>query len=608
MAQIPLRLAALGLASLASLYFGFFAFLPEKQEQLFRISGYYNILILFAGFVISLCFKNKYGVKRWIQKRESLILIGVCLLGATYLYTREGGSFKIVFDEQLLSNVGMNLHRFHEPVITESSLFGNAWYDQIDKRPLFFPFLLSLLHNVTGYNPDNAFYLNFAATTLFLGLLYSLLAKIAGKGAGMYAFALACSMPLIEQNSSGGGFEMLNLCGILTCAWLAIHYQEKPEPKNLASLVLGLALLSHIRYESILIALPVAFSICLSWWKKRKIDIPWPIVLIPLTFLPIAWQFNYIKTQEGYWQYSLKGEGSFDANYLLPNLKSAFNFLFIPSHQYAGSPIIGILGTCSLLALIAFSFTRRKEFYQNRPDRIAFATCALGLLLQTSLILFFTFGQLDNFIVSRLGLPLILLLIISGGIILKIMHKKRQLYRYGAVAIIISASLYASKSYSNPKYTTENKVIKRIESTLNFAENTKPGCFLFISNLARSLELEGYNNIGFQQARNRLEQIKYHIEAQTYDKVFVVEYGTIREKDGILEKKILQSTTLGNKVKLKTVTEQSIGPMNFTRISEIVDIDLDRPDSEEISFPDNDGTQYRKLDSEEQAKWRKSLP
>lgn len=274
MANAPLRLLSLLLVSVAALYLGFLASSPKEQESLFRTFGYWNILALFGGFIVSLCLGNLRIFVGWIRKRETIALIIACLAAATFLYTREGGSFKIIFDEQLLSNTALNLHKLHEPIVRESPLIDVAWYDTIDKRPLLFPLILSFVHNIFGYSPDSAFYLNFALTALFIGLLYSLLKQLINKTAGIYGAALACSMPLIEQNSSGGGFEMLNLCGILISTLLAIRYWKAPNRASLTQLVLSLALLSHIRYESILIALPFAALVGISWWKERRVILP----------------------------------------------------------------------------------------------------------------------------------------------------------------------------------------------------------------------------------------------------------------------------------------------------------------------------------------------
>ncbi len=601
------RILLLALISTASIYFGFLATNPEKQELLFRNYGYWNILILLTSFISLLCIGNGKALLKWIQNRESIALISSCFIAAAFLYTREGGGFKITFDEHLLSSVAQSMSSVHEPIIRESSLVNTAWFQVIDKRPLLFPLILSLVHNIFGYNVANAFYLNFVLTALFLGLLYSILKLIANRTAARYGIAIACFMPLIEQNSSGGGFEMLNLCGILISTLLTIEYWKSPSATRLSKLVLSLALLSHIRYESVLLALPFAILVGLSWIRDKRIILPLPVILVPLSYIPLAWQFNFVKTQPEYWQYSLDGDRSFDLSYFFTNIRHAFNFLFIPNNLHAGSPIIGILGVSSLITLITFSLTRRKAFYSGRPARIVAIVAGIGLLLQTLLVMCFTFGQLDNPMVSRLGLPLILLLIASGAIMLGIFHQTNKYGRAVSLVITIGAALFAFKSYASPGYTNSNILLKSIDATISFAKSQPPGNYLFISTISRPLELEKYNNISVNTARLRLPNIKRHMELKTYDRVFVVQFGNYIDNGNGIEKQILKKTELGPKVELAPLLERSLYPMSFIRISEISGFDLDRTDEEDDSKPEqieaNQG-----LSEEEYKNWVDSLP
>ena len=69
--------------------------------------------------------------------------------------------FKIVMDEIMLLGTSMSMH-LDRTVLTP--VRGNDIQGTfvildglMDKRPLFFPFLASLLHDLTGYRPANAF-------------------------------------------------------------------------------------------------------------------------------------------------------------------------------------------------------------------------------------------------------------------------------------------------------------------------------------------------------------------------------------------------------------------------------------------------------------------
>ena len=140
----------------------------------------------------------------------------------------------------------------------------------LDKRPLFQPLLVSLLHDLTGYRPENVFALNSALTFGLLGLVYVACRKLAGREAGILAVLLLTSLPLLAQNATGGGFELLNLVMIMSTLLLGMRFAEKRDPGSLQALLLSAVLLAQTRYESILFMLPVGLLVGWTWWKERR--------------------------------------------------------------------------------------------------------------------------------------------------------------------------------------------------------------------------------------------------------------------------------------------------------------------------------------------------
>ncbi len=599
--------------SLASVYLGFFAFTPETCKTLFRAFGYWNIAILFTAFVSALSIARWKRTKSQIGSRKTLVFAGCAILLSLFLYTREGGGFKIVFDEHLLANVARSLYYDQDPVIRESSLQNISWYEMVGKRPLLFPFLLSLAHHLTGYQVENAFYLNFFLTAIFLGLLYTLVRRISDRRAAAYSVAMACFMPLIAQNSSGGGFEILNLCGLLICTWLAIEYWRSPDEKTLTSLILGAALFSHVRYESAIVVIPVAALILASWLRDKKVTLPYSAFLAPLTFIPLAWQFSFVKAEPGFHQYSLPGESIFSLSYIPANLERAKNFLFVPSLDYAGSPLIGMAGIAGAIAALSFSLTRRKALYANRPDRLAAAVMSLCPAAQTALVLCFTYGQLDDILVSRLGLPLVLICLICGGLLIGKIHAIHRYGKIAAIAILVLTALWAFRSYAHALYSNENKLMRRIDFAIDFAHSLPKGNYLFISNMSQAFETEGLNNMNSRVAKLRLANIEKHMQLMTYKDVYVIQFGTIDWNEEGSEKRILANWHLGPNAVLETVAETSSFAHSFTRISRIEDIDLDPPanrmEQEATWGNPNDATNLeRSINAAEYNAWRESLP
>src|ERR1019366_1179143 len=81
----------------------------------------------------------------------------------------------------------------------------------LDKRPYFFTFILSLVHDLTGYRMANVFFLNGALTAAFLSLAYWFCRELTSRAGGLLVVVLLVTMPLFGQNAACAGMEMHNL-------------------------------------------------------------------------------------------------------------------------------------------------------------------------------------------------------------------------------------------------------------------------------------------------------------------------------------------------------------------------------------------------------------
>lgn len=607
--QRNLHTAAFAATTLLAVYYAFFGLDLPSAENAFINWGYLNIVLLTACFAWSCrvpIFEATTGA--W-KKRQIVTLFFVCLAGALYLYSREGGGFKISFDEEVLSNVAQNLYRDQLPLMRESTLQGVARFEMIDKRPLLFPFLLSLFHTILGYEVQNAFYLNFCLTAAYLFLLSSIVKRVSNSTAGYFAIALACFMPLIGQNASGGGFDMLNISITLLVVWMAIGFWEKPGPESLTRLAFATALVAHVRYESSILGLPVLLLIIAHWIRSKRIHIPLSLAILPLTYMPVIWQLRAINANPQIFQYKVDGNGSFSFSYLADNLSRAYNFLLVPSDFYAGSPFITLIGTAGLLLFLAKRITDKHSVFEGNPVRVALAVMSIYPITHFCLIMIFYFGQFDDPIVSRLSLPTITLFIAAGGMLLAFLFRKQGGYRALSLLLVLATGLYASKMYSTHSYSTSGEIAHRSEWSLEFADSLPKGNYLFLTTMPRIFELHGYNNMTLDKARIALDKIKLHLDLNTYDEVYIIQNGQIEQTEEGVVKSLLPLNDLGPAVELETLDEVTFSPFNFCRLSRIqnIDIALDTPpESESQTFEKT--PQIRRVNKEMLDTWKRSLP
>jgi hypothetical protein len=573
-------------ASLLSIFVGFFLFEPNEAGEVFGKFGYWFILasaILFAYLIA-----KHYGssIYAWFFDKKHWPVIAFAIIATIFLYTREGGGFKITFDEHTISNVAKSLHFERLAVYRESSLPGIDNTYAIDKRPILFQFLLATAHDIFGYSISNAFYLNGFLTGILLLLLFSCVSKLYDQRAGWFVILLTCCSPIIGQNASGGGLEIINLVGIISCFLLARKYSEEPESiGRFSCLIVAVALFSHARYESPFLVLPVIATISIHWIRLKKIQISWPAIVVPLIFIPIAWQHSYTASTESLSQYKYDTDGLFSLSYIPTNLGHATNFLFTSTKFSSNSPLIAIIGVAGLITMIALNLTRFKAWSAKYKGLHTAQIFGAAIIAEFILILGFTYGQIDDPIVTRLGMPFLVLILICAALSLSMLQAAKSKFKSAIYTLIAVCFIYALPLYSNHLYTTNNKVLDSMEWTMAHYKNLPKGNYLYISKHPQEMSLHQIGSIGLRRSLTKIEQLKLHRDIKTYDDIFVVQSLKFGMKDGAIQSMLLSGNDIGPWFELETVDEISFSPYNLIRLSRISDIRLlSEDDSSEVEL------------------------
>src|SRR5581483_8667631 len=103
--------------------------------------------------------------------------------------------------------------------------------------------------DLTGYRVANAFVVNSLLLPLALGLAFVIGRQLAGWRGGLLAALLLGTLPLLGQNATGSGMELLNVVMILATLALGAHYLAAPDEPRLAAFLLSTVLLAQSRYE-----------------------------------------------------------------------------------------------------------------------------------------------------------------------------------------------------------------------------------------------------------------------------------------------------------------------------------------------------------------------
>jgi hypothetical protein len=284
----------------------------------------------------------------------------------------------------------------------------------LDKRPYFFPFLLSVVHDLTGYRTANVHWLNGALFPLVLGLVYAIGRRLASRLGGLLAVLLLGTLPLFAQNASGSGMELLNVGMLLATTALAAHWLAEPGEDRLTALVLGAVLLAQTRYESALYVVPAALAVLAGWGRVRRVVLSWPAVFAPLLLLPVALQNRVVASMPLLWELREDQTARFSWDYLPSNLRGAWNFLFAAGDRQANSRWLSALGLVALLWLFCRLVMRARRLPRLEALPLSALLFGSAVLANTALVLFYYWASYDDPMAARFALPLHLLLVFAA--------------------------------------------------------------------------------------------------------------------------------------------------------------------------------------------------
>ncbi|MEY4940989.1 MAG: hypothetical protein RIQ93_2724, partial [Verrucomicrobiota bacterium] len=378
------RLWWLMLTAILAVVLGFFA-IPDRPAITFvSRTGFWLVLAAFALFVRALGQNFGPALRELRGGKIDWASVAVVTAGGLVLLVHETFGFKIVMDEIMLLGTSMSMH-LDKTVLTP--VRGNDIQGtfvildgMMDKRPLFFPFLVSLLHDLTGYRPSNAFVLNCGLTFVFLGLVNLTGRLLAGRYAGWLGVILFAGLPLLAQNATGGGFELLNLVMILATMLLGARWLQQKDSPALAAFCFSALLMAQVRYESVVFLLPVAGLILWVWVREGRTCLSWPVVVAPLLMVHYPLQHRIFDLRVSAWELGSKPgyEKVFSPAYITENLQHALTFFFAKPSDQPNSLVLSLLGWVALPFFILLLAKSLRTLAQQPPISVATGVFALG--------------------------------------------------------------------------------------------------------------------------------------------------------------------------------------------------------------------------------------
>lgn len=575
----PGRAALFGAAAIAACALGFVVVSPKQAEKLIEQGGYYYMLVLFAAWVwlAAGIARERADVWRGWLRRPGWAGVAI-VVGTAVAIWIDDYKHKILFDEYVLQGTAFHMHATKEIGTTIRAYdIQGTWLSIdtfLDKRPYFFTFLLSLLHDLTGFRIANAFVANTLLTPVCLGVLYWLVRQLAGRGPGILAVALTASLPLFGQQATGAGMELHNLTMLLLVAVAATLYLRVPDARRLGLLVVSTVLLAQSRYESVIFVGPVAVVIVLGWWKARVVLLPWLAVAAPLLLVPYAWHNRVVAATPLLWQLGKDHASRFSASYLPGNLEGAWSFFFNFGGGLANSWYLSALGVLAVAVLLTLGWraARRRDFSAlGEPAAVAVLAVAAGIVANVVLLLFYYWSRFDDVVASRFALPLCVALAVATAVAIA---RVPRVYRWptlplAGAGLVVWALGWGLPMASQRLFTAQNMVMQEVEWEYEELKRRDPSVLLITNKSTIPFVLWRIPAVINGQGRQRGPQIAFHLRQGTFREVIVVQ--ALRPTSAEGELGVAPEDAMPPEWKLETIAEKRFGA-RWSRLSRLVEI------------------------------------
>jgi hypothetical protein len=571
------RLALAGAAGLLAVYLGFLGVSVEAAELFIKHAGYYVILASFALFVHALW-------RLWRQPvpgapdpltRGQALVVTLAIAGFSFLaINAEPFRSKILNDEFVLQSTAFNMHYFREVAMMVRGYDIQGVFlctdSYLDKRPYLYPFVVSLFHDLTGYRPLNAFLVNALLMPVGLWLVFVFGRLLAGWRSGLLAVVLMGALPLLGQNATGSGMELLNIVMILATMTLAAVYLRAPSEIPLAALGLAAVLLAQARYESALYVAPVGLVVLLGWVRAGRIILPWPLLLVPLLLVPCALQNKVLSNSPLLWELNEKAATRFSLSYFADNAAGAWNYLFSPNPMLANSRLLSVVGLLGV-AWGLFTLIRALPRWWSAPAAPAALTAfSLAIAANTLLVFCYYWSNFMDPMASRFGLPLHLALACAAVLLAAFLDRwwpaTKLVIAAGLVFLLgVTTSRYAYHGYSHVG-------IDEVEWEKRYINALPPGPRIIISNKSTlPWLLEKKPSILINRARLVADRLAYQLERRDFLEILVLQGARPTSADGDFE--LPPADRLPPGFKLELIAEKRFGT-KLARISRLVAVDL----------------------------------
>lgn len=577
--RINLRLLLFLVSGLLAFLLGFVLIRGNPAVMVVSYGGYWFMFAAFGLWLHALWESHSSEMNFASIKRLDPWVAASVLLGSLLLLVHEQKAFKILMDEVMLLSTSMSMHfdRTAVSVMRANDLGGSFVFMDglIDKRPLFHPFCLSILHDLFGYRPENGFFLSGLSAIAFLAMVARIGQIYVGRAGAILSVSLFTGLPLLAQNACGGGFELLNLA-MLTATFLSsLRWLERRDGASLAVMSLSAVLLLQVRYESVLLALPIVPLVLWVWLKERRVIMDWRVVVSPLLLVSYALHYQVFKLAPNHWQMMSKPgyDKPFSLSYVGENLVAAAKFYFGTPSEHPSSILFSTLGILGVLASVVICALWLRRL-RSRTAAEVVALCFLGgLALHFLLMMAYFWGKFDDPIIRRLSLPshvwFALALLVSLSVWRQAVRLTWVLCAVSAL-FVVGVSLPATARHLHSDFYSPSR---ETQWRMDHVKANPDRDFLIIDKDSFIWITQKVSATTVAAALQRRDALQFHLRCRSFSEILAYQHFVVDEKTGV--QSVIPEDDLGKDIDLEPVWERRITQTKFARLSKVVAVRLD---------------------------------
>jgi hypothetical protein len=430
----------------------------------------------------------------------------------------------VLSDEANLVGTSKNLFASKAPTFTVSGKYYYGTYFDIDvaidQRPALFPFLVSLVHALLGYQYANAFHLNLVLLPAFLLVLYRLGKSLGGELLGVLGSLLVVAHPILLISVRSGGFDFLALFFGLLVVGSVLDFVRTQSADALAILWMNLCMFAGVRYESALFVLPVIALLLLfrmvTWSRLR----PYALIyaLTPAFLLPRIWQSllrgNVPKQDPGVVTFSVENFVANAHEYFLPLLDPR------GSHTAHSAVVIGLGLVGCVLGLRWLVRRFRRNGLEDADLRFAGFVVA-WMALKVVILFAYVWGRAQYPSAARLVLPIDTFLSLAAAFALTRVFEHTRPF--------VPVLLTLGYSVSQLPVASEARLMQRLTETREnatvwpFFEQLPSKRIMVVAERPGHFTIMGYGAMSFEAAKRDPYLFKA-LERRLFEDVYLVQH------------------------------------------------------------------------------------